>query len=190
MKTYQVHTDAVLAALLKESDEQAFYEIYNRYHLILLHHAQLKLRNREESRDVVQEVFASLWRKRDALELVKENLSGYLYAAVRNSILNYFARQDVQHRYQQSLKVFADRYESGTDYLIREKQLTAAIESEIQALPERMRKVFELSRKEHLNHREIAERLGISERTVSSHITHALKILKNKFGPYVIIYVL
>jgi RNA polymerase sigma-70 factor (ECF subfamily) len=66
--------------------------------------------------------------------------------------------------------------------LVREKQLAAIIEREIAALPPKMREVFVLSRKEYLTHKEIAELLGISEQTVSKHVTNALKILRVKLG--------
>ncbi|MNL67317.1 RNA polymerase sigma factor [compost metagenome] len=60
--------------------------------------------------------------------------------------------------------------------------MTAMIEKEIAALPQKMREVFELSRKQNLSHKEIAEQLGISEQTVSKQVTNALKILKTKLG--------
>lgn len=175
------HTDAVLLARLKVGDQDAFYEIYDRYSLTLLNHAQKKLRQREEARDIVQGVFAMLWQKRATLGKVR-NLSAFLYASVRNAVLNRFAHREVKDRYHRSMAEFQKVYPHDADHLIREKQLKEAIEQEIRGMPRRMQEVFELSRKEYLSHQEIAERLGISERTVASHITHALKILRDRFG--------
>lgn len=182
MADYRNHSDVQLVPLLKGGDQEAFTEIYDRYNLVLLQHAYNKLRNREEARDIVQETFTNLWEKRRNLEIT-QNLSGYLYTAVRNQILNHYAHQQVQEKYQQSMQQFALTYKSTpADERIREKQLEEAILCELEEMPAKMRTVFTLNRIHHLHHKEIAKQLDISERTVSSHITHALKILKTKFG--------
>jgi len=89
----------------------------------------------------------------------------------------------VQTKYLDSLQDYQDTHASvPTDYLIRENQLKAYIEKEIQALTPKMRLMFELSRKENLTHKEIAEKLGTSENNVSTQITTALRILRTKLG--------
>ncbi|MES2107968.1 MAG: sigma-70 family RNA polymerase sigma factor, partial [Bacteroidota bacterium] len=130
-----------------------------------------------------------LWEKRETLT-PQTNLSGYLYTAVRNRILDFVARQNVQSSYIGSLQTFMDQAENATDHLLRENQLTALIEKEIAALPPKMREVFELSRKAHLSHKEIAEQLGISEKTVKSQVNNALKILRVKLGIFIWIFLL
>jgi RNA polymerase sigma factor (sigma-70 family) len=94
---YGSFSDHQLALLLKEGDRAAFAEIYNRYKFILHHHAWNKVRNKEEAQDALQEVFAVLWSKRETLN-IGDNLSGYLYSAVRNHILNLIARKEVQSK--------------------------------------------------------------------------------------------
>jgi RNA polymerase sigma-70 factor (family 1) len=184
MAAYSAYTDQKLTALLKDGDRIAYTEIYDRYIWVLLDHAYNKLRNREEAKDIVQEAFTLLWTKKDFLK-DEENLSGYLYTTVRNTILNVFAHRKVQDKYIASMEHFAGQNTAvATDYLVREHQLKALIETEIAALPPKMREVFELSRKANLNHKEIAAQLGISEQTVSKQVTNALKILKVKLGIY------
>lgn len=182
MISYRGYTDRELTALIKQGNKLAYTEIYDRYNWVLLDHAYNKLRSREESKDVVQDAFALLWSRRELLR-EEENISGYLYSSVINKILNIFSHRKVQDKYTIAMEHFADN--SGhvlADYLIREHQLKALIDKEIAALPSKMREVFELSRKAHFNHKEIAEQLGISEQTVSKHVSNALKILKVKFG--------
>lgn len=69
-----------------------------------------------------------------------------------------------------------------TDHVIREKQLAALIEKGISDLPPKMKEVFELSRKQKLTHKEIAEKLNLSEQTVKKQVNNALKILRVKLG--------
>jgi len=185
MTNYSAQSDADLLNLLRLGDRAAYTEIYDRYIFVLLNHAYNKTRSREEAKDIVQEVFATLWAKRDSLFI--DYLAGYLFRSVRNIFLNQVAHKAVQDKFLASMEKFAASHEVA-DHLVREKQLAAIVEHEIAALPPKMREVFELSRKEHLSHREIAEKLAISEQTVSKHVTNALKILRVKLG--VLVYLL
>ena len=180
MSAYNSYSDTQLINLLRAGERGAFTEIYDRYIFVLLNHAYNKTRDRDDAKDVVHEVFATLWAKRELLQI--DNLSGYLYTATRNLILNQIAHKGVADKYMVSMMKFAAGDETITDHLVREKQLATIIEQEIAALPPKMREVFELSRKEHLSHKEIAQRLDISEQTVSKHVTNALKILRVKLG--------
>lgn len=181
MSTYISFSDTELAVFFKEGDRKAFAEIFERYNDVLFVHAYNKLRNKEEARDVVQDVFVRFWNKREQIEL-KSNLSGYLYVMVRNSIFSLISHKNVVSYYATSFNQFKYEGEAVTDHLVREKQLAAIIETEISALPPRMREVFELSRKENLSNRQIAERLGLSEYTVADQIKKALRVLRLRIG--------
>lgn len=184
MSGYTTYSDRELVGFVREGDHAAFAEIYDRYNLALLNHAYKKLRSREEARDIVQEAFMAVWLKREVLD-PQGNLSGYLYVSLRNLILNHFAHRQVREKYILSMQQFAAEWNVPADQLIRERQLAEAIGTEVEALPARMRQVFKLSRREQLDHKEIASRLRISEQTVASHITHALKILRTKLTMFI-----
>ncbi|WP_316794267.1 RNA polymerase sigma-70 factor [Pedobacter frigoris] len=181
MAAYSTYTDQELTALLREGDIAAFTEVYNRFFKVLFLHAVKRLHDEDDARDLVQELFSVLWVKRETA-VVTTNLSNYLYTATRNGVFNFIARQKVGAKYLNSLPSEIDEATCITDHLTRERQLTIIIEREIAALPEKMRIVFELSRKEGLSHKQIAERLGISEETVKSQIKNALKQLRVKLG--------
>lgn len=186
MGSIKTLSDAELVDLLKSGDQTAYTEIYDRYILILLNHAYNKTRNREEAKDIVQEVFATLWARRENFNC-QCNLAGYLYTAVRNIILNQVVHNDVKGKYLASIAQFVNNHNSQiiTDHLVRENQLSIIIEKEIADLPPKMREVFELSRKRHFSHKEIAEKLKISEQTVSKHVTNALRILRVRLGIFI-----
>jgi RNA polymerase sigma-70 factor (family 1) len=187
MAAYKELTDTALTDLLRSGDRLAYEEIYHRYKFVLHNHAWNKIRNKEEAQDALQEVFATLWAKREGLT-IGDNLSGYLYSAVRNRVLNQIARKDIQGRYIASIKAFADTQPVVTDHRVRENQLRELIDKEIAALPPRMRQVFDMSRKEHLTYKEIAARLGTSEETVKKQVSGALKTLRVKLG--ILVYIL
>ncbi|MNR20630.1 ECF RNA polymerase sigma-E factor [compost metagenome] len=149
-------------------------------------YAYKKLRNREEAKDAVQEVFIQLWNRRLHLSF-DTSLAGYLYQSVRNRALNIFAHQQIEQKYIDSLNNYLGTHASDTDYLIREKEIAALIENEINALPPKMRQVFLLSRKEHKTYKEIAAEMNISEDTVNTQMKRALKAMRDKLGPLFIL---
>ncbi|ALL07764.1 hypothetical protein AQ505_21055 [Pedobacter sp. PACM 27299] len=189
MLNYETISDNELAELLRSGDRAAFTEIYNRYKWLLHTHAYKWMQDREEAKDIIHELFAALWTKRESLSF-PDNLSAYLYTAVRNRIFNVISHQKVASQYLNSLQAFIDEEQAAADHLVREKQMTLLIEKEIAALPAKMRAVFELSRKEQLSHKEIAEQLMLSEQTVRKHVQHALKILRVKLGLVVFLFLI
>lgn len=187
MAVYSNISDDELVQLLKVSDHGAYNEIYRRYFHVLYVHALKKLRDEEQAKDVIQDLFATLWLKRER-NISTNNLAAYLFAAIRNKIFDLFAHQQVEAKYVDSLIDYLNTHTSvPTDHLVRENELKAYIEKEIQALPPKMKHMFELSRKENLSHKEIASKLGTSENNVSTQITNALRILRTKLGIIVIV---
>ncbi|RDC55154.1 RNA polymerase sigma-70 factor [Pedobacter chinensis] len=181
MRSYRPYSDSELAFLLTQDDEQAFTEIYNRFYGLLFIHASKRLNDEEEAKDLLHQLFESLWIKRSQVA-PDGNLSAYLYTAVRNRVLDVFAHHKVESRYVESLQNYIDQDHIQTDYLVREKQMSLLIEQEIDALPPKMREVFILSRKENKSHKEIALELGLSELTVKTQVKKALRILKTRLG--------
>ena len=174
-------SDQELATLFRDGEEAAYIELYQRFKGILHLHAYRKLGNFEEAKDVVQELFAIIWDKRESLPLTN-NFSGYLYQTLRNRIFNIIAHKKVESGYATSISQFLQGENASTDHKIRERDLAQRIELEINNLPPRMREVFLLSRRSYLSHKEIAQELNISESTVKNQIKNALKILRIKLG--------
>ena len=188
MADYKLYSDSDLMGLLQSGDQLAFAEIYDRYKLILHHHAYSKLGSKTEAQDTLQEVFSALWSKRESITL-QQNLSGYLYTSVRNHILNLIARKEVQSRYIHSMQQFSTE-QVLPDHRVRENMLQLAIEKEIANLPPKMREVFELSRRQHLSIKEIAAITGTSEQTVKKQISNTLKQLRSRLGLLTYLYML
>ncbi|UOE47232.1 RNA polymerase sigma-70 factor [Mucilaginibacter sp. SMC90] len=173
-----------MAVLIAADDHGAFAELYERYFSVLYLHVLKKLRDKDEARDLMQELFAHIWARRVNMTRYS-NIPGFLYASVRNRVFNIIDHKHVADKYLFSLAVHGTMEEAITDYRIRERQLAGMIESEINALPPKMREVFELSRKLNYTHREIAIKLNLSEQSVRSHVKGALRILRTKFGIFI-----
>ena len=181
MVDFSALTDTELTNFVKLGDQRAYTEIYDRYKTPLQQHAYKKLGNMDEVEDILQELFIHLWDKRERL-VFTSSLSGYLFTAVRNSIFNLYYKKQRETTYLDSLRDFIDREESITELIMREKECGMIIEKEILALPPRMREVFLLSKNDGLTHKQIAERFGTSEQTVSTQIRNSLKVLRVRLG--------
>ncbi len=181
MAGYHLLSDAELFALLCNDDHNAYTEIYDRYSGLLYVHAYKRIRDREEARDLIHELFTALWSKREQI-ILKTELSAYLYRAVRNRVIDLVNHQKMQASYINSFEGFLNNGTNITDHSVRQKELNKLIEKEIAALPEKMQQVFNLSRNEYMSHKEISETLEISELTVRKQINNALKVLRPKLS--------
>jgi len=177
MAAYSNFSDQELTVLLRERDHAAFTEIYERYWALLFRHARRMIHNDEEAGDIVQEVFSYLWDRGSSIYL-QHSLSAYLYSAIRHKTLDLIKRSRVKDKYLFSLGKFSERSNIDLNEDLIIKELERKIEAGIELLPLKMRTVFELSRKENLSHKEIAQQLNISDSAVKKQITRAIKILR------------
>src|SRR5690606_40867397 len=133
----------------------------------------------EDSRDAVQELFVTVWQYADRID-PKGNIKGYLYTVLRNRILTVMSRSKHFDEYINSYLAFEQQSVSTTEEAVLARELERLLEEKIEQLPPKMREVYQLSWKDHLNNKEIAERMAISEGTVKQHKHQAMRILRGK----------
>ncbi len=177
MSIYSSLKDSELLDLLRSGNEKAFAEIYERHWGLIFHHVYKMTADKDETKDLVQELFTNLWLNIDHIE-PGTSVPAYLYVSARNKVINLVRRDRVKKNYLASLIIFCDNNHDTTLEQLTAKDLSVAIEREIQNLPFKMRKIFELSRKHYRSHKEIADELHISDKTVKKQINNAIKILR------------
>jgi RNA polymerase sigma-70 factor (ECF subfamily) len=182
MKTYGEYTDQELTDLLKGGNRAAFNEIYNRYSGLLYVYA-FRITNGEEedAKDMVQELFISLWDKRGQV-IFTSSLSSYLYTAVRYRFLKLVAHRKVRAGYAEDFLKVMEEGVAATDLYILEKELMREVEQHVDALPEKMARIFRMSRFEFKSTEEIAAEMNLSEKTVRNLMSSAVKTLRLKVG--------
>lgn len=180
---YEQHTDNYLLQQLSHNDQAAFTVIYQRYWKTLFREAMNVLRSQKEAEDCVQELFVSLWKRRESLS-VTTALGAYLHTAVRYKCIDIIERDMIRGGYLEDFTSYMTEQQSppSVEEEMYARDLAANIDQVMEKMPNKMREVFRLSRHEHLSHREIADRLQISEETVKKQIYLALKILKSHLG--------
>lgn len=180
---YAQHTDQFLLQQLTQNDQAAFTAIYQRYWKSLFREAMNVLRSQKEAEDCVQELFVSLWRRRETLS-VNSSLQAYLRTAIRYQCIDRIERDMIRGGYLEDFTNYLAAHHTlpSVEEELYARELAANIDQLMDKMPGKMREVFRLSRHEHLTHREIADRLHISEETVKKQIYLALKILKSNLG--------
>jgi len=183
MYNYRSFTDNELLGLIQSGDKYAFEEIYERFNGLLYIYACKLVTDKEDARDIVQEIFVYLWSNPNIK--IKSQLSAYLYTAVRYKVFDWLDKNKSKSNYLLSLENFADQGNCITDDYIREKEFASIIEKEVSLLPPKMRQIFEMSRQQHLSQKEIAEILHLSDKTVKKQMSNALKVLRLKLTSFI-----
>lgn len=183
MKLFLYHsfTDAELVICIRTGDQKAFAEIYKRYAEPVFRHVHKRIQCRDDARDLLHDLFTSLWQRRETLSDTT-HLSAFLFAAAKYRVINYLAHHQFRSGALQDLQRHFEVDSCGTDHMVRERELSSLIETAVSSLPDKMQVIFRMSRQEHLSHKEIAENLNLSETTVKKQVANALKILKLKIA--------
>lgn len=168
--------------ILVGMDQKSFEKLFRSFFPPLMVFAKKILVDEDDAREVVQQVFISIWEKRQEMDL-STSLKSYLFTSVHNRSLNVI-RDRKKFSAAQVPDVAGDWDVSS---IIESMELEEKIMEVIHSLPEKCREVFELNRFEGLKYSEIAERLKISPKTVENQMSKALKILREKLSKYLAI---
>lgn len=171
------YSEQELLSLLKEDSDTAFTQIYYQYWKLLFAVAANKLDSTTDAEEIVQEVFADLWRRRHEIR-IEQSLKAYLATAVKFQVYTLLARR---HREAQRQAGIQDTWAIAPDDVFRQKELQEQLYHITQELPDKCRLVYQLSREAGLSNKEIAAKLDISEKTVENQMTKALKRLRGVF---------
>ncbi|WP_298740029.1 sigma-70 family RNA polymerase sigma factor [uncultured Chitinophaga sp.] len=167
-------SDDELLQSIKRDDVTAFEILYDRYWKALYMKACQRV-DKDEAKDMVQEVMLTLWNRRAKI-FVKEDgeLGRYLFTAIKYRMISHYAFSKAEIRQVAVFDILDEVQANG----LETKELQALIEKEVSKLPSRMQEIFRLSREDDYSIAEIARRLNISEQTVKNQLTEALKRLR------------
>lgn len=173
---YQSYADEQLVSTLRDGNWAAYAEIYDRYWQLLYRLAYQKIRSKETAEELVQELFISLWTKRQGATI--RALRPYLLTALRFSIIDHIESSMVHERFIDYYESFLAQHDEKPADDLALQDLTEAIEKSLQTLPEKSQQVFRLSRFDCLTIPEIADRLDLSEKAIECHLSKALKVVR------------
>ncbi|SDQ01699.1 RNA polymerase sigma-70 factor, ECF subfamily [Mucilaginibacter sp. OK268] len=166
----------LLLKIARDNDLAAFKKIYFLYYERLLKLASSFVKQTEVAEEIVDDVFVKVWANRIRLSEVN-NLTVYLYVAIKNQALNYNQANRIVCIDIESVEFELKDLNSSVEDVLITAELAKVINGAIQRLPEQCKMVFKLVKEDHLKYRSVAEILSISPKTVEYHMGNALKTI-------------
>lgn len=163
-------------------NEAQFEKLFKNNFESLTNVAYAVVKDKDQAKDIVQQVFVKFWDKRNTVD-IEDNIRSYLKRATINTALNYIEREK-KIRFEEDLQTFNIFDESDVN---REKniiEMEQAVRKAVARLPEKCQVVFSLSRYEGMTNQEIADYLEVSIKAVEKHISRALKDLRTDLKPF------
>lgn len=175
-----------IGTLLAQKDEAAFEQVFKTHFKRLHAYAFTILKDEVEAEEMVQQVFFKIWERNENLSLTG-SVTAYLYRAVHNESLNYIKHQKVKSDHKLHIAYSMKNEVEHPGKKILASEMEKKIHEALNELPEQCRTIFQMSRFDELKYREIADKLGISVKTVENQMGKALKLLRAKLVDFLIL---
>lgn len=175
-----IKSNKELLLLIREDNEVAFYQLYERYSRRLYGFVLRYIKQEADAEEIVQEVFIKIWETRDKID-VYSSFESFLFTIAYNATISLFRKRAREKKYLEHLKSL-QQVEAAPNLIdeIQFNELNDTVQSLLNELTPRQKEVFQLSREQGLAHEEIAKKLNISVNTVKKHIANTLAFLKSR----------
>ena len=164
-------------------DEDSFKEIYNLYWEKVFSVCYSNLGESEAAKGMVQEIFKSLWERKEELE-INQSVERYLVRSAKFKVFEYIRNKKIREQHLENIVANQTTSLNYTENEVMVSSLSERITNLIENLPSQCRRVFKMSREQGLSNKEIASDLLISERAVEYHISKAVTSLKSHLTEY------
>lgn len=186
MTKAKFQNDIAIIEAWQAGDSDAFEVLYQKYWRKLYVFARRTTPNAEDAQDLIQDVFAQLWMQKEQIDAAVFSES-YLFAIVRNKLLDKIRKQYVREEYVQKILQSSSESDFSTQQTILTNDLNNHIHRAVDVLPEKCREVFQLSRFEQLSVDQIAQKLQISPQTVKNQLSKALQVVRFRLREFAIL---
>lgn len=183
MSLQRLYDEKRLLTLLAQGSEFAYIQLYNEYRPQIYRAALRFLDTREQAEEIVQEVFMDVWLRRTEMVNVL-NFKPFIYAMARNQVHKVYRHQVYVDAANEEFSRIVNS-ENSTDREILSQDYEKLLAEAVQGLSDIQRQVFMLAREEHLTHKEIASRLGLTILSVKSHMKRALHSIRKLLNPHI-----
>ena len=184
MKKNVSNAEFFIIQRMVEGDENAFKYFFAIYYDDLCNFVNSYLRDETLSEDIVQSIFIYLWENRDSLPS-NSSIKAYLYTATKNKSLNHLRNEKNKHRIEGALFAQTESFsDESADRYLEFEELKTILSRAVEVLPTQCKTIYQLSRDEGLSQKEIAEKLGITMKTVENQMTIAIRKIKEHLQPY------
>lgn len=179
-KSVKEQSDEVLLTKLKRGNIRSFEEIYGRYALMVLNFVRKLIKDQMRAEDITQNIFMKLYMSRNTLD-PKLSLKNWLFVCARNEALDVL-RSKWAKDVDKVCEISDDVQVSVPEEELLRRETALHVRTAVDMLPARRAEILKMSKLEGVPKEEIAERLGISVRTVEKHLELAMKELRGKMN--------
>lgn len=170
-----IDNDRFLLQQVEQGDAPAFNALFEKYWQKAYSDAFKRLKNHDDSRDIVQDIFTHIWLNRATLHI--ECLPAYLNIAVRNKVLKLLSKKKNAHSFFEFYK-YIPKESLRADSDLLWKEFMDSYEALIQQLPPKRQEIFRLRYHADKSTKEIAKQLGVTPKTVQNQLGKAIDTLK------------
>lgn len=166
-----------------------FEAVFRELFIPLCRFAYTFLKDQDISKEIVHDVFVRIWEKKDEIHL-DTPLKSYLYTSVRNRSLNYL--RDNSKIVKEDISNYHDLTKDSMEQadILELQELEERINISLNNLPEKCAQVFRMNRFDGLRYKEISKKLNISVKTVETHMSKALKLLREDLKDLLYLWIL
>jgi len=168
---------------LKANDQTALKEVFDAYYLSVCHSIHRFIREKQTVEDLAQEVFIKVWRKRQQIN-VTSSFKAYLQRMGVNAAFSHLRKLKNKEKQEITAGHMQGLLSPSAEENYLENELEIKIKAAVRSLPPKCRMVFQLSRNEGFSYKEIAQKMGISVKTVDNQIGKSLRILRKHLNSY------
>jgi RNA polymerase sigma-70 factor (ECF subfamily) len=169
--------EKLLLAAVAAGDRGAFNQLYSAHINNVYNYIYLFTKSKEETEELLQEVFVHLWEKREMLAEVV-SFKNYLFRAAKNRLITNVRHMQVKHRVLSEIRRSTDESQPTTEYDVTYKEYHQVLQRAIAKLPPKRRLIFRLNIENGLSYDEIAHQLHVSKSVVKNQFYKALDFIR------------
>lgn len=168
--------DRIMVENLRKGKIEAFDQIFNSYGNRLYGFVLSYLKSKEETEELVQDVFLKVWENRKKIK-TETSLKSYLFTIAYHDLCKHFRRKKLYEGFV-SEKLQTAELSLDLEKQLEYKETLDLVDRLVEQLPEKQKQIFIKSRKEGKTTREIADEMQLAPGTVDNNISAALKFLR------------
>ncbi len=174
------NSDYNLVEKLRKGDLEAFNQIFQKYGDRIFGFALKYLKSKEETEELVQDVFLKIWENRKKLKK-ESSLKSYLFMIAYHNMCKTFKKKQIHEKFKNEIENVSGKSVNLEDHM-EYKSTLEQVDQLIEKLPEKQRIIFIKSRKEGKSTREIADEMNLAPGTIDNQISSALKFLRKNMS--------
>jgi RNA polymerase sigma-70 factor (ECF subfamily) len=175
---------------LKAGDESVYIDLFRKYYVILCAYSRRYVGRKDIAEEIVSETFFNIWKNRKKLT-IHSSIKSYLFQAVANNSMYFLRKMSKEKKLEDYFSGttsenigFKEISDDLADKSLLMEELSVRIEHAVSQLPKQQQRAFRLKRFDRRKNKEIAEIMGISEKTVEMHLTKAMLSLQKKLRDF------